>query len=125
MPPDQMARGGPCQEAAPDNANSLLPTLPDAADIATALAEADRIVRRSAASAAWCRWHGETQYARGWLDGHAAAEAGMAAAWHAVADPAAAGGSSFAELEERRGGAGGRGRAGDPRPGDYPGLGGS
>jgi hypothetical protein len=42
-------------------------------------------------------------------------------AWNAVAAPIARGGPSFAELERRRWGPGGREHFGDPRPGDYPG----
>lgn len=67
-----------------------------------------RIARQAAAEAA---------YRRGREDEGAE----MAAAWHAVADPAAAGGPSFAELELRRWGPGGRAHFGDPRPGDYRG----
>ena len=49
------------------------------------------------------------------------AEADMATRWAAVAEPAASGGTSYAELEERRYGTGGQAHFGDPRPGDFPG----
>jgi hypothetical protein len=66
-------------------------------------------------------------YRWGCLHGHALgyadAEREMAAAWHAVADPASRGGPSHAEIECRRWGPGGRDRFGDPRPGDYRGRG--
>jgi hypothetical protein len=60
-------------------------------------------------------------YERGRDDGRRQAEAEQERAWYAVAHPIAAGGISFAELERRRWGPGGRARAGEPRPGDYPG----
>ena len=60
-------------------------------------------------------------YEHGHQAGYAEAEADMAARWHAAADPIAAGGPSFAELERRRWGPGGREHFGDPRPGDFPG----
>ena len=50
----------------------------------------------------------------------AAAEADMAARWDRIAR-ATAPGPSFAELEEKRWGPGGRAHFADPRPGDYPG----
>ena len=59
----------------------------------------------------------QAAYARGYAD----AQADMAAAWHAVADPVARGGPKHAELEERRWGPEGREHFGDPRPGDFPG----
>jgi hypothetical protein len=52
--------------------------------------------------------------------GYAQAEADMAARWNTIAR-AAISGPSFAELEERRWGPGGRGRFAGPRPGDAPG----
>jgi hypothetical protein len=65
----------------------------------------------------------EHGHVMGYAEGHADAEREMAAAWHAVADPASRGGPSHAELERRRWGPGGRDRFGDPRPGDYQGRG--
>jgi len=67
----------------------------------------------------------------GWLAGHEVGDQGgyaraikdMERRWHEVADPVARGGPSFAELERRRWGPGGRKHFGDPRPGDYPGRG--
>ena len=53
-------------------------------------------------------------------DGYAAAEADMAARWDRIARTTAPG-PSFAELEEKRWGSGGRAHFADPRPGDYPG----
>ena len=50
------------------------------------------------------------------------AEADMARCWAEVARPAAHGGVSHAELEDRRWGPGGRAHFADPRPGDFPGL---
>ncbi len=68
----------------------------------------------------------------GWLAGHevgyrggyAQAEKDMARRWREIARPVARGGPSFAELERRRWGPGGREHFADPRPGDYPGRGG-
>jgi hypothetical protein len=54
--------------------------------------------------------------------GYRQAEADMAARWDQVTRPAADG-PSYAELEERRWGPGGRDRFADPRPGDFPGRG--
>ena len=48
------------------------------------------------------------------------AEAEMAAAWQRIAKPVVRG-MSYAELEERRWGPGGRAHFADARPGDYPG----
>jgi hypothetical protein len=53
--------------------------------------------------------------------GYERAEAEMAARWNRIAAPIARGGPEHAELEQRRWGTGGRGRFGDPRPGDYRG----
>ena len=44
-------------------------------------------------------------------------------AWIEAATPIANGGPTFAELELRRWGPGGRAHFGDPRPGDFPGRG--
>jgi hypothetical protein len=57
----------------------------------------------------------------GWRAGYEAACRDQAASWRAVAGPVARSGPSFAELERRRWGPGGRAHFGDPRPGDYPG----
>jgi hypothetical protein len=61
----------------------------------------------------------------GWRDGYERAVAEEMAAWRQVAGKAArgAGEPSFAELERRRWGPGGRDHAADPRPGDFPGRG--
>ena len=48
------------------------------------------------------------------------AEAEMAAAWQRISRPVAHG-KSYAELEERRWGPGGREHFADARPGDFPG----
>ena len=61
---------------------------------------------------------------RGRREGYEASEADMAAQWREIASPVARGGLSYAELERRRYGPGGRAHFGDPRPGDYPGTGG-
>ena len=53
-------------------------------------------------------------------EGYAAAEADMAARWDRIARTTAPG-PSFAELEEKRWGPGGRAHFADPRAGDYPG----
>jgi hypothetical protein len=50
------------------------------------------------------------------------AEAENAEAWRRIAAPVAHG-RSFAEIEERRWGPGGREHFADPRPGDFPGRG--
>lgn len=67
---------------------------------------------------------GREMYAAGRADGYQAgyrqAEADMAARWNQAARTVTAG-PSFAELEERRWGPGGRARFADPRPGDFPG----
>jgi hypothetical protein len=60
-------------------------------------------------------------YERGVDDGRRQAEAEQERAWYAAVHPIAIGGVPFAVLELRRWGPGGRPRAGDPRPGDYPG----
>ena len=52
--------------------------------------------------------------------GRQAEAAEMAARWARAAAPVVHG-RSYAELEERRWGPGGRARFADPRPGDYPG----
>jgi hypothetical protein len=57
-------------------------------------------------------------YERGRRD----AETENAEAWRRIAAPVARG-RSFAELEERRWGPGGREHFADPRPGDFPGRG--
>ena len=49
------------------------------------------------------------------------AEADMARHWAQAARPAARGGVSYAELEDRRWGPGGRAQFAAPRPGDFPG----
>jgi hypothetical protein len=61
----------------------------------------------------------------GWRDGYEQARAEQEAAWQEVAAKIARSASapSFAELERRRWGPGGREHFGDPRPGDYPGRG--
>jgi hypothetical protein len=67
--------------------------------------------------------HARQAYERGFADGRRAGYEQrfreMERAWHAVADPIARGGPTFAELEARRWGPGGRAHFGDPRPGDY------
>ena len=64
-------------------------------------------------------------YEAGRGDGYAAgrrdADAAETARWAAVANPVARGGATYAELENRRWGPGGRAHFGDPRPGDFPG----
>jgi flagellar biosynthesis/type III secretory pathway protein FliH len=60
----------------------------------------------------------------GYDEGYTAAVAESEAAWYAAAHPVAAG-IPHDELEIRRWGPGGRARAGDPRPGDYPGQAGA
>ncbi len=62
-------------------------------------------------------------YERGVDDGRRQAEAEQERAWYAATHPIAIGGIPYDELERRRYGPGGRKRAGDPRPGDYPGNG--
>jgi hypothetical protein len=57
----------------------------------------------------------------GWKAGHDAADAEQAASWREVAGPIARSGPSFAELERRRWGPGGREHFADPRAGDFPG----
>jgi hypothetical protein len=59
----------------------------------------------------------------GWKQGYEAACADQEAAWHEVAGRVARGANqpTFAELERRRWGPGGREHFADPRPGDYPG----
>jgi hypothetical protein len=52
--------------------------------------------------------------------GRRAAEAEMAARWDRIARPVAHG-VSYAVLEKRRWGPGGRAHFADPRPGDFPG----
>jgi len=63
-------------------------------------------------------------YARGHADGYSLAEAHMAEAWHAVADPVACGGPSYADLERRRWTVRGERRTcaefGQPHPADGP-----
>lgn len=56
----------------------------------------------------------------GYAIGYADAEADMAERWNEITRPVARG-KSFAELEEKRWGPGGREHFADPRPGDYPG----
>jgi hypothetical protein len=68
-----------------------------------------------------------------WRDGYQAGHAAgyergyhrgarlLEAEWPVVVASVTACGPSFAELERRRWGPGGRERFGDPRPGDYPG----
>jgi hypothetical protein len=60
-------------------------------------------------------------YERGVDDGRRQAETEAERAWYAATHPIAIGGIPHDELERRRWGPGGRARAGDPRPGDYPG----
>src|SRR5205823_4471044 len=62
-------------------------------------------------------------YERGVDDGRRQAEAEGERAWYQATHPIAIGGIPHGELERRRWGPGGRARAGDPRPGDYPGNG--
>jgi hypothetical protein len=63
--------------------------------------------------------------ARGWREGYEQARAELEAAWRQLADRIVrrANNPTFAELELRRWGPGGRERFGDPRRGDYPGRG--
>ena len=73
---------------------------------------------------------GREMYQAGHADGYRAGyevargerEAG-AAAWWREHGRSLAQGPTHAELEERRWGPGGRAHFGDPRPGDFPGLG--
>jgi hypothetical protein len=68
---------------------------------------------------------GREMYQAGHADGYQAgyrqAEADMAARWTQLAR--VVNGPSFAELEARRWGPGGRAHFADPRPGDFPGRG--
>lgn len=65
-------------------------------------------------------------YGAGFREGREDAHREMAAAWHAVADPAASGGSGFAEVEkqrwELRGEPRNRQTFGRPHPDDFPGV---
>ena len=58
----------------------------------------------------------------GFQAGYRQASADMTARWAQIARPVVHG-ISFAELEERRWGPGGRARFADQRPGDFPGRG--
>ena len=87
------------------DAVSLLEALPDP------LAEAG--YRRQL-----CREAFERGRALGDHEGYERAYADLAAAWHAIAEPASRGGGSSEEYESRRWGALGRAHFGDPRPAD-------
>jgi hypothetical protein len=63
-------------------------------------------------------------YERGVDEGRRAEAAERDAAWRVIAAPVAHG-LPGDELSRRRWGPGGRGRFGDPRPGDFPGKGGA
>ncbi len=87
------------------DAVSLLEALPDP------LAEAG--YRRQL-----CREAFERGRTLGDHEGYERASADLAAAWHAVAEPASRGAGSYEEYESRRWGALGRAHFGDPRPAD-------
>ena len=57
------------------------------------------------------------------LAGYTRARTEMARRWTRIASPVAHGGPTFADLEERRWGPGGRTHFADPRPNDFPGRG--
>ena len=80
-----------------------------ATDLGVPLAEAETRYRNRLA---------REMYERGRRD----AEAEHAEGWRRIAAPVADG-RSFAEIEERRWGPGGREHLADPRPGDFPGRG--
>ena len=80
---------------------------------AAELAEAETAYRRQLA---------REMYQAGQRAGYRQADADQAAAWAKVTRPVTHG-ISYAELEERRWGPGGRARFADPRPGDFPGRG--
>lgn len=95
------------------------------ADVRRVLAMSDSIdlqlrLRLAAWSEGWRSGH-----AAGYLDGRRDAHRELAD-WHAIADPAATGGPSHAELERRRWRLRGEQRTcetfGEPHPGDYPGA---
>lgn len=96
-------------------------TIPDPGDVASALAEADRIGRRAAAELALARWFGRAEYERGWRDGYEQTAADLEADWQEFTQPTAERLARDAGLMERRWGPGGREHFGDPRPGDFPG----
>lgn len=70
---------------------------------------------------ALCRGAFERGRRVGWREGYRQAGAELAVTWHAVADPVARGGATYAELLRRRWGPGGQEQFGDPCPGGYQG----
>jgi hypothetical protein len=80
------------------------------------LAEAETAYRSQLGREMYQAGHGD-----GYQAGYRQAEADQAARWNQAARAAL--GPSYAELEERRWGPGGRARFADPRPGDFPGRG--
>jgi hypothetical protein len=93
----------------------------DRAGLLALSGERDRDLRRILA--AWREGYAAGR-ADGWRDGYAKALDEEAAAWRRVAGRVGrgAGDPSFAELERRRWGPGGREHFADPRPGDFPGT---
>ena len=115
LPTDQKTQ----QDSAADQRQSAVVS---PARAARALAESDRRDRELRARLTAMRWAYRAAWQAAYHAGYERACADLAAAWHAVADPASRG-PSHAELERRRWGPEGRQAFGNPRPGDYPGQG--
>ena len=116
-PPGREREGGPpAKGSRPNHARSSPPRRVSVSTVAALLAlsdERDTWMRRLLAAE-------RAAYARGYDDGFRVGGEGLFArrrAW----PPVVITGPSFAELERRRWGPGGREHFGDPRRGDYPG----
>lgn len=103
----------------------LSATIPAEATHSTVLAESDERDMWQRAALARERAAYRRGHAAGVEEGRRAEAAERDAAWHAFAAPVVKHlqGPSFAELERRRWGPGGRAHFGDPRPGDFTGRG--
>ena len=131
QPPDKRERRpgqGGVQEMH-DGDDSIRHSVTDATESPIALARAvAELIELSDERDAWQARLG-VEYRLGYAIGHAlGVDEGRRleaeerdAAWNRIAGPIARGGDSYAELELRRWGPGGREHFGDPRPGDYPG----
>ena len=115
-----MARGRPRQEG---GLHDISPpaTIPAAGDVLALSDERDLWLRRLLAVE---RDAYDLGYERGVEDGRRAVLAEETAFRRWASGHLRSAGPPYAALELRRWGPGGRDRAGDPRPGDYPGQGG-
>lgn len=92
----------------PRSLAELIPLLEDAAEEQKVLAQCREL----------CRWAYDMGYADGWKRGYEQGTRELQAEWPSVVASMVRGGPTYAELEERRWGPGGREHFGDPGPGD-------